>query len=519
MQKFIILLLTLAFLFSNSFVFASSQDDQKFIDVKRFLEEESPNDIDIGYMAFSPQFEEDQKPENDVAIEIFYGEIDDSENSKKRLEWLKYQIEQDAKSSTKLTSEIVAYGPSGSNLKRDSKAKEFIKSIKLADTKVQFDSIPENLKISSGVIKTTDVSSKSKSRIPAGISGRTFWTMVRGSAITTGTSLSIYYSTDVDPLIAFSLGIACGLSSGGITYFSAIYGKFLTSGAWASWLLSSDSLFAKGIRKSFGIDGKSISKLLSTQEKVLLKRHPELAKNPELFKSKVIDEASKRFNEDAAFRKRLVKILGKGEEYLKWWITEVLFTVVSLKIPQSLAGIGVKAGAVSMIADSLVAGTMGFISQGPADIAIQLRKYQKIEELRDAINKGLIQYNNKELLLAEIDKVLAKEGVHANYVINDKSHFALKKIENWARGKATVLSFISVMGVGLKVAKIPLSDPILISLGVYGAFSYASVQGVFKKDGPIRKRASEIIDRYSKGLSRLKPFYLRYCGNFFKATI
>lgn len=517
MQKLILIILINAIIFSTSF--GQDKSTKDLINLNKLLSQEYSQDFDIGYLAINPQFEENQDPNREVSIEIFYGEIDDSEQSKRRIEWLKYQLLQDQRVEQNFRSEILAYGPNGTDVSKDARAKEFIKSIKLQNTKVRFDSIPENLKISDGLIKTTSLDQKDKSRAPAALSGRTFWTMVRTSAITTGTSCGVYFSTNIDPTIAFSVGLAAGLTSGGITYFSASYGKFLTSGAWATWLLESDTTFATGLRKSFGINGKSIATLLDKQQKVLLKRHPELAKHPEIFEKKVVEETIEKFNQNVAFRKNLTRVLGKGEEYLKWWITEVLFTIFSLNVPQSLAGIGTHSSVTQMVADSLVAGTYGFLAQGPADIAIQVRKYQMVEELREGIKAGKVIVENKADLLVEIDKVLAKEGQHANYVINDGSHSALKRIENWSRSRATMLSFFSVLGVGLKVAKIPLSDPLLYTVGVGGAFYYIKVQGLYKKAFEFTKDRLKYLEKFEKGLATLKPFYIRYCGNFFRPKI
>lgn len=518
MQKLISFIILNLLLFSQSVMYAKTSNNERFINLQKLLSKDYAKDFDIGYMAITPQFEKGQKSKDNVAIEMFYGEIDDSDQSKKRIEWLKFQLQQDAKIDKNFKTEIMAYGPHGTDVSRDSVAQDFIKSIKLSDTKVKFDTIPENFQISSGMVKTTQVK-KPQNRMPASISGRVLWTMIRFSSITGGTSASIYFSTNVDPMIAFSLGVAAGLSSGGITYFSAAYGRFLTNGSWSTWLLESDSLYAKGLRKSFGIDNKSISQLLTKHEKVLIRRHPELAKHPEIFKQRLIEEASQKFSENVEFRKKLVKILSKGDETLKWWVTEVLFTVFSLKIPQSIAGVGTALSATQMLADSLVAGTAGFISQGPVDIALQVRKYQMINELKENINKGLINYPDKVSLIEEIDKVLAKTGPHANYVINDNSHIALKKIENWARSRATILSFFAVMGVAMKVADIPLSTPLLVTLGVSGGFYYLKVKGVFNEGGFIRTKGLQAVDKYSKGLAILKPFYLRYCTNFFTQKV
>lgn len=73
-------------------------------------------------------------------------------------------------------------------------------------------------------------------------------------------------------------------------------------------------------------------------------------------------------------------------------------------------------------------------------------------------------------------------GVHADYSINDKSHRLLQNIENKARMKATILSFLSVTGVALKLMSDDsefagtIAEPYLQILATSGAlyFAYAN---------------------------------------------
>ena len=354
------------------------------------------------------------------------------------------------------------------------------------------------------------------------------WTLIRVSTLTGGTAASLYYSKDIHPVTAFTIGLAGGLVSGAITYYSAEYGRFLTSGAWTKWLLESDTAFSKTLRKGFGLDGQSLAKEFIKQKEKLIKEMPELVNNPELFDEVHWKKTVHEFDNNAAFRRKFLHKFAQAEEYFKWWLTDVVYAGVAMKIPQSIAGIGTSGTLLQATGEVLSSATMGVLAQGPGDIAIQQRKYQKIVELKEAVTNGTKLVRDKQVLLDEIEKVLAKEGKFANYVIHDGSHKALRSIENWARSRATLLSFFSVVGVGMDIAQIPLSKPILITLGTGGAFYYADVNKLFPEGSRAQRYTSKFFNSLESleikaksaaksGIDNVRSLVLpkRYCNSFF----
>lgn len=522
-------ILFLLFIISSSLFAKTSQDATKYIQVNKLMLPKH-DDADIGHVFFAPQFEEKAKfNENKiVTIELSYGEIDDSDASKKRLQWLKNQILIDKRINPNFKSQIVAYSGISDDLTSDSEANDFVDEVSIRDTKVQYDAIPAGLNLSPQLGKTTQTSKKSN-RSPSGfLNGRTMWTLIRVSTITGGTYASIYYSKDVSPMAAFGIGLMGGLASGAITYYSAEYGKFLTSGAWTKWLFESDTSFSRQLRKTFKLDAKSLSQVFIEQREKLLTEMPHLADHPELFDEVHWKKTMENFDNNAAFRKQFLSKFSQAEEYFKWWVTDVAYAGLAMKVPQAIAGIGADSSLIHATGEILSGATMGVLAQGPGDIAIQQRKYQMIEELKESVISGKINTRNKQALLDEIEKVLAKEGQFANYVIHDGSHKALRRIENWARSRATMLSFFSVVGVGMEIAQIPLSRPILITLGTGGAFYYANVNQLFPEGSRLKRYTHYVLQSmnnlenkvqslaksgYRNVLATILP--KRYCNSFF----
>jgi hypothetical protein len=492
----------------------------KYIQINKFLSPSLDSVNDISYVFLVPQYEDEQDPNNQVTLEIYSGVVDESLESDNRLAWLKDQLQQDKRLNPDFSTEIIAYGADSESLQDDSGANYFINKVKLDNTVITYDSIPEGLEIKKGVVKTTSYEKDSEDRAPAmRFGGRELWTLIRFTSITGGTFASLYYSKDVDPMVAFSVGFAGGIASGALTYFSGKYGQFLTNGSWAKWLIESESIFAKGFRKSIGINGKSFSQMLVKQKNVLTKKYPSLANNPELFDKMVWKSAQEKFNKSQTFRKSLLGKLGKADEYIKWWATDVLYTAVAIKAPQAIAGIGSSTSLLSATGSVLSGATMGVIAQGPGDIAIQIRKYQKVEELQKAVMSGKKVVENKAALLDEIQKVLAKEGKHANYFIHDGSHKALRRIENWARSRATMLSFFSVVGVGMEIAGVPMARPLLLSVSAGGAFYYAQVNGAFTEKTRVGRFTQKMLKPFKEGFAKLRPLNRRHCANNFLPTV
>jgi hypothetical protein len=157
---------------------------------------------------------------------------------------------------------------------------------------------------------------------------------------------------------------------------------------------------------------------------------------------------------------------------------------------------------------------MGMLAQGPGDIAIHLRKYQMIDELKSSVKSGKVQVDNQKALLDEIEKVLAKSGKYKNYVISDISHKALQKIENWARSRSSFLSFFAITGVSLEVLGIPLARPLLISVGFGGALYYSKVKGWINTE-KLTSAVKNCIARFKNGEVKFSmlPLQARFCAS------
>lgn len=525
----IILLFALATLFSH----AQTKKENRYIQVNKLLANKY-DDSDIGHIFLAPQFDkiygEEIDPSKVITIEMSFGEIDSSQASTRRINWVKDQLLQEKRINSDFKSQIIALSSSGIDLEDSTLANDFIKKVSLSDTEVNYETIPSDLSLGVG-IKTTSYQQKS-SRSPAGIlNGRTMWTLIRITTLTGGTAASLYYSKDVHPMAAFSIGLVGGLVSGAITYYSAEYGRFLTSGAWTKWLLESDTAFSKTLRKGFGLDGDSLAKEFIKQKEKLIKEMPELINNPELFDDVHWQKTVQEFDNNAAFRRKFLQKFAQGEEYFKWWLTDVVYAGIAMKVPQSIAGLGAGGSFLQATGEVLSSATMGVLAQGPGDIAIQRRKYQRIVELKESVANGTKQVRDKQLLLDEIEKVLAKEGKYASYVIHDGSHKALRSIENWARSRSTLLSFFSVVGVGMDIAEIPLSKPILITLGTGGAFYYAEVNKLFPEGSRLQRYTSSFFQSLDSleakaksvtksGIDNVRSLVLpkRYCNSFFLPT-
>jgi len=530
---------TAPYLNFNSFINANTQE----------LEE---NELDIAYHYMVPQYEENPDPEKQIVLEYYFSEYDGSEHSKKKIEFIKSLIEDDQFENPKLNLEVVAFAPNGYDIK-DSEHVGQIKSL-VGAKEIKYENIYDGIyfqpESEDSEDKTTSISKTKNNRIPAANpinfikNPRNYWTLIRGASSTGAVFMSLYIAEGVSPGIAASVGLMPGIASGGITYFSGQYGNFLTNGKWTQWLVESESIVAKSLRFGMGMTPKrfvnafvqnnAARERLYKTDKNFKKMVDDLyMSDPKGFKEKLFQELA-----DGAKKNRFAKIVSTFrhmDEYIKWWVTEVAFTTIAIKIPQVMAGIGEVTNLLDTTGHVLLGSTMGLAAQGPADIAIQLRKFQKVEELRVAIKSGKIPDTSIEmeiledgkvvgkrsvLLSEEIDMVLAKTGPHKTYTIRTQSHKALQKIENWARSRATMLSFFSIAGVGMEIAHIPLARPLLLGIGVFGGAYYANVRGwiklkvpdklknflaPFRKDNLKKLGMRSIISRFCQNKYRIKP--------------
>lgn len=511
--NFITLILLLSL---NSLAFAQSTG---YIDLNQLIKPDSDSYNDIGYIQLVPQYEENPDPKKQMTIEFFHGAIDDTPESKLRLEHIKNILSDDARLDPKFKSEVIAVSNRINSLKHSRQFHDFLEHTGMQNSKVHYEQLPGFLDYNAKI--KTKVKSK---RLPSSIKssllsleekmGRKSWTLVRMSSSMAGSFAALYFSEGLSPIVATSLAFWPGLASGGIAYYSNAFGSFLTSGKWAKWLVDSDNYFSKKITKALGLSEKNLIESIRQNDKHFSQKYPEFKKNnPELFDSAIKKISKSRVKN---YIKNNLKVF---EEYFKWWVTEITFVGTAIKLPLAVAGLNPSTSLLGMTGDVLLGSTMGMIAQGPGDIAIQVRKYQKIEELKQEVLKGSTKFDNEKELLAEIEKVLTKEGPNASYVINDSSHAALRRIESWAQGRATFLSFFSVMGVGAEIAGIPLARPLLIGVGVAGAVYYSSVKG-WLKPKKIKDTVKNYIQKYKDGkvLGPMRFLQNRYCSNPFIQT-
>lgn len=437
--------------------------------------DETPIDVMYHYMV--PEYEENADPARTPTIEVYFGELYQNDRTDQTLGWLKRQLLDDVETHEDFKLEVNLISKYGSSLKGNRKAQNFLEKIKVPNLKVNYEEIPEDINFK----ETPELTSsfyhlEKQERSPAAaVNQRVFWTLVRIVTGAGATTASLYYTQDMSLGAALAIGIWPGIASGAITYYSGSYGSWLSNGKWSKWMLETKNSFTTKLKKAFKLDEASLARL---------------------------------------GKEKLARTMGKlhsGEEYLKWYITEVAFTSSAIKVPQAIGGVGVTAGFFTAASDVMIGSTMGMLAQGPGDIAIQIRKYQKVAELKEKVLNGLVKVENEKILLQEIDSILAKTTN-----ITDTSHIALRRIENWARSRATMLSFFSVMGVGMEIAGIPLSRPILLSIGVGGAFYYGKVQGAFTQKTKVGKALQKFIKPFQEGFNKTKTVIVRTCNNIYR---
>lgn len=453
----------------------------KLIDHNIGDDEDTP--IDVMYQYLVPQYEEKMDLDRAPVIEVYFGEIFHDDRTKERLDWIKQQLLDDYRAEEKFRSEVIAVAPHGSNIKNSRQAQNFIRGIQIPEMKVSFDEIPSDITFQqkdddifqSSVIEFREEENGAARSPAARANPRMFWTLIRTTTGAGGTIASLYFAQDLSPEVAIAVGIWPGIASGALTYFSGDYGAWLANGKWSKWLVESKNKFSENIRRTLKIDESSLAKLGQSRMKSVLSK------------------------------------LHSAEEYLKWYVTEVAFTAGAIKIPQAIGGIGAASTLVGSVSDVMIGSSMGMLAQGPGDIAIQLRKYQKVSELKEALIAGKIKVDNQATLMHEIEEILAKTKS-----ISSNSHQSLRRIENWARSRATMLSFFSVVGVGMEIAGIPLSRPLLLTIGTGGAFYYAHVQGAFTEKTKFGTALQRLLRPFKEGTEKIKTVVARTCSQIYR---
>lgn len=476
------------------------------------------SELDIGYQYIVPVFEENPDPNKQATMEFYFSEYDGSENSKRKLEFLKELLENDKRAAKDFGMESVAIGPHNFNIEDSEQIDQIAESLELND--ISYQNIHEGFDFKLE-------SEKSQKREPNSVlNPRTYWSLVRFATSSGGIYATLVFMQGVSPTVAAVVSALPGLASGAVTYYSGGFGNWLTNGKWAKWLVESDQYFARTLRKGFGLTPKSFEQSLIKNKKIFQKKYPNLyEKMPEYFEARAKNEAAEAASKSKLRLSTLAKKLQSADEYLKWWVTEVLFTSVAIKAPQSIAGIGAATTLLQGTADVLIGSTMAVVAQGPADIAIQLRKFQKVEELGEAIKLGKIEDSVAEIVVngkkvqkklsEEVKMVLAKTGEFQSYSITNHSHRALQKIENWARSRSTLISFFSVAGVAMDIAKVPLGKPILVGLGIGGGVYYTHVKGMFKLNAAARFK--NLIAPFKKDaiMFNMRSLFSRFCHSKF----
>ena len=504
-QKNILLFLSSLIIFAT-ISFASAQD-KPYLNIDSIIDIESEQmRDDINYFKVIPQVKENQTPEESVTLELFVGLYDESESSKASLDAIRELMVDDNKTSKTSHSEVWAVAPEGMNPKYEGDFKLIIDKLGFKDSEMKFETIPKYTFFNPHQREPSSFSAK-----------RMAWIVSKFTLATGASYYALTVTNGLAPGIALAVGVWPGIASTALTVYNGKFGRFLTNGSWAKWLLSNESRFAKTIRKGLGLTPLNFEKQLLKNETFLMKMKPELyANNRELFQKKVKDLTTKMINEKSESLVSIAKKLGATDEYLKWYATEVGFTGVVIKIPQASVGVGVTAASTVLgeTAGVLQHSALGMLAQGPGDLAIQNRKNQKIADLRKAIKSKTVKVTTKKELLhykklglltkeqiANTDKIIKKGSFiiddidnlrsqlkkftnpSSSYSISKASHRALRRVEMWTISRASTLSIASMTGMILKVAQVPIiPEMILISIGTGGGIYMAQVKGWVSKE-------------------------------------
>lgn len=519
MKNLLVLLLITTYQFSN----AQDLDSEGYLQLNKIVSAVTDNDDpqrpdDIGYFKVLPQVKEEQTPQESVTVEFFVGNYDGSEQSQEKLKFIQEIISDDKKVNPDTQAEVWGITARGLNEKEPKEFYHIINKFGLDDADKKFENVPEYTFFNPYLNKDASVYKKRSQRVPSSFTARRVTWILAKLTLSTGASyFALTMGKGLSPAIAIAVGVWPALASTGITIMNGRFGKFLTNGSWAKWLLSNETKFAKTIRKGLGLTPLNFEKQLRKNKKFLMKMRPEMyAKTPELFEQKLRKITQDEVDKKASSLVKIAKKLGANDEYIKWYATEVAFTGVSIKIPQAAAGVGISASStvlsesVGVLHDS----AMGMMAQGPADLAIQNRKNTKILQLEKLVKlKNIPVQNLKEVKkyykmglltkdqLKNADAIVAKRSFEianhsqlkeqvGNFIskkagsgIGKSSHIALRRIELWTISRATSVSFAAMTGVILKVAQIPvIPDIILLSVGSTGALYYANVKGWLTKE-------------------------------------
>lgn len=478
------------------------------------LVEQYDGQIDIAQITFMPQYEQSQSTKKAQAIEFFYSEVQDLDQSKDKIDWLRHFIAEEKAVNPNIKIEINVIGGFQSRIQHSKNAQSFIEKIRAKNSNIIFEEVPESF----GLDEYAATNSKTSSRKPSGmINPRSFFTAARLIGIGGGTFLSIYYFEDITITKGLFLALLPALSSGALAYFSNHLGTFLDKGKWSRFLLESDHKVAKFMRKRMGLDGKSFAKILRKNEKMIRRNFPHLIKDYDLFSEVVMERTIEEFDKNSAKRKKLISLLLDGkngkdgvaksiEKQLRYGLIEVGYAGIALKLPQMIAGIG-DSTLLGASTDVLRGAAVGTIAQGLLETALHTRRFQKVQELKDDILAGKKTFENQAKLLKDLDEVLI-----AKKAINHLAHHPeLVKIENWLLMRSTVLSLVSVSAVGMEIAGIPAATPILWGLTGAGAAYFSKVEGYVDK-AKETKFIKSLQHLYKTGKLPNPPYHMEYCS-------
>ncbi len=509
MHKYIISI-TYSFLFLISHSFALDlKGRSNFMNVDKLLAPEYEELNDFGYIHFVPQFEENPNPGKASSMEIWFGELDDTPEALEKLKFIQEIIEEERSKDPDIKLAVMAYGPEADTLSNSSQFTRTLEKIGAENERVSIQKLPLFLNYQAKVQRekkarfpsndTETVLQKLKGFRP----GKKSWSFIRFASSMGGAFLGFNIIEGVPATMAAAVTIWPGLASGALTYHSNIYGDFLTNGKWATWLMESDRPLARKFRSAFGIYGHDFENSLSRNKEFFRKYYPDFYKsNPVLFELEMVSltdgqkPSTTQLAQDKQKRLNLLSKLKHAEEYVKWYLTEVVFTGLAIKLPQTVAGLSIFTGTFQVTSDILWGSLIGTLAQGPGDIAVQVRKYQHIEELKQGIIDKKIHVENSQALLDEIKKI---QDPKISYSIHDGSHPKLVEIENRARFKATAFSFFAVSGVAFELAGVPGAKMILGAVAVAGGVYLAKVKGLKNPIPTIKSSYKTYAEKVYKG--------------------
>jgi hypothetical protein len=418
-------------IFSLTFSSYSYSQDSKPVNLEDYLKPETylakelDDFNDSAYFYAEPQYAEKPDPKKKIAYEVFMNDLTESSTEEKnnQIKWVKNEFKEERLENANIPIEILVLGPNGSRIEQDEEVREIVEAIKIENTDVVYEDIPE---YSSYTVldKTGSYQNqiKASDRKPSSFfNSNIFLTFIRTTLNTGGAALGLIIGKGISPKLGMVVATNAGLMSGGLQYYNAKVGQWLTSGKSSKWLIESNNWFTQKMRNAFKLTPNVLAKLT------------------------------------------------KVEELVKWAVTEIVYTSV-ITANMALNGLTGSASFLSLTGDVLSSSGLGIIAQGPADIAVQKRKYQKIEELKNEILNGKIEVENKAKLLEEIESILKKESV-----ISKNSHALLQKIQSWANKRAVLLSVLQVSGVVMNVAGVPGSAAMLVGMGIGGGIYYGKV--------------------------------------------